>query len=363
MPEFSATTEPPGPAEVPPADQESFVRGMIRDVSDTLFAITGGRARISSLDYVPEIKSADIIFSPTGAAGRPGFTVMSDIEGRPGHIVVFVPSLMEMPREDAIASIVHDLGHYIFGLPDEYNAPGGCPKDPPGKSSPGCLMDNYLSTGPRKGWSGTICNEGNHNPDQPEKRSCQAIVDEFFAQHKVGKGGSYGQDNPVDKVVRSTLSQVRSNPAFAKVVPKYVIMASSLSLSDLGPSSKQDDAFQEEILKILKSEADRQKIILAPAQEEYAIKRVVVALSVHLSPALDARLRREASELVTRYATNPKSIRNLIVQKRLLEIALEAPEFHGDLRPEVRCYIIEDVAKKAKPPEVHRRAPEAQVKN
>src|SRR5208337_3293101 len=124
-------------------------------------------------------------------------------------------TLLPYIRQDVVNTSVHELGHYVFGLADECNYgnfPGGCPPDPSLKS-PGCLMDNYLSSA--RNWMGRFCRDGEHNKTATQERSCQSIVDEFFAVRGVTDKdptalAAPGSGSGKETVISSTLGKVRA---------------------------------------------------------------------------------------------------------------------------------------------------------
>lgn len=181
-PEVSGS--PIGARESPTDEQNATVRALLKEVSDNLELATGGRARISTLDRVDDAKDADIVISLSGRPNLHAWAMVGAIEGKPGHMAFFYQSLADKMRynhQDVVLTAVHELSHYIFGLADEYDLskfPGGCPLGNPG--GPGCLMDNYNTNGTRHGWYNRFCRD-DHNSNPAQSKSCQAIVDQFFA--------------------------------------------------------------------------------------------------------------------------------------------------------------------------------------
>src|SRR5271157_539822 len=167
----------------PSTEEEAKVNELVSAVSQILFQATEGRAKIGRLDYVDNVKDADLVVSLSPRPASSGVSNLHTIEGNPGHIVLYYQTLLPYIRQDVVNTSVHELGHYVFGLADEYNYgnfPGGCPPDP-SLNSPGCLMDNYLSSA--RNWMGRFCRDGEHNKTATQERSCQAIVDQFFKDH------------------------------------------------------------------------------------------------------------------------------------------------------------------------------------
>src|SRR5688572_9665300 len=69
----------------PTPDQEATVRGLVEQVSRVLYQATDGRGKIGKLDYVDDIKNADLIISLVGAPASPGWANLKAIDGRPGQ--------------------------------------------------------------------------------------------------------------------------------------------------------------------------------------------------------------------------------------------------------------------------------------
>jgi hypothetical protein len=212
-----------GALQKPGPGQDEKVRGLHQAVSQVLFEITDGRAKIGSLEYVENIKNADIIVSMTGNFNRAGWAISGAIEGRPGQIGLYYLYLSapERPRQDVVLTVAHELAHYLFGLPDEYSntdpAAASCPVKNPG--GPGCLMDNYMT---RHGFL-ALCTNNDHNPDGPRQNpgtiiqssspqtSCAELVERFFRAHPPVAGGdpsspSATSDDPTAPVAPMRIS-------------------------------------------------------------------------------------------------------------------------------------------------------------
>src|SRR5271166_1029683 len=158
----------------PSAEEEANVNQLVSAVSQILFQATEGRAKIGRLDYVDNAKDADLVISLSPRPASSGVSNLHTIEGNPGHIVLYYQTLLPYIRQDVINTTVHEVGHYVFGLADEYNYgnfPGGCPPDP-SLRSPCCLMDNYLTSA--RNWMGRFCRDGEHNKTATQERSCQS---------------------------------------------------------------------------------------------------------------------------------------------------------------------------------------------
>ena len=181
-------------------DQEANVRTIYKAVSVILEDVTAGRARIGSLDYVDNVKQADVIISLTGKFDRAGWAVSGQIEGLPGQIGLYYQYLADKAAQDIANTVAHELCHYLFALPDEYSSQpvAECPLQNP--DSPGCLMDNYLV---RHGFR-RLCSVADHNADGPRNNpgtivqghkaedSCQLWVDNFFKNHPPDESADSG---------------------------------------------------------------------------------------------------------------------------------------------------------------------------
>lgn len=214
-------------------EQDAQVRAVHAAVSDQLSQATGGRARVGSLDFVDEIRAADIVISLTGDPGRSGAADLGTIDSRPGQLRIFYETIAKNSKNDVALTTLHELCHYLFALPDEYqtNLQPACPAT--NLNGPGCIMDNYFS-GVRNGWYGRFCGP-DHNPAAPQPgtvisshsagQSCQEIVDDFFRKFDLTGPAPSDADpaaTPVDPdrpfsgpfkdLVAATSSYLRSPP-------------------------------------------------------------------------------------------------------------------------------------------------------
>ncbi len=198
-------------ARKPTNEQEANVRLFVEQVSELFSAITEGRAKISQLDYVDDIKNADLVISLSGQPRSAGWAMRGAIDNRPGQIALYYNTLVPEVRQDVVFTVVHEICHYIFGLADEYDQsqfPGGCPRG----TGPGCLMDNYLSGA--RGFIGRLCGRGiNHNSQPGQPDSCQEIVDRFFNDRGVSREAVLAT-TPTDAakktVIATAVAQVRA---------------------------------------------------------------------------------------------------------------------------------------------------------
>ena len=198
-----------GSVQKPSPEQEANVKVLVGKVSDVLFRATAGRAKISRLDYVDDIKDADIVVSLTGRPASAGWAIRGAINGQPGQIVFYYQSLVPEIQQDVVFTAAHEVCHYIFGLTDEYT-PVYSPGCPARAGTPGCLMDNFLSGA--RGYMGRFC-AGDHNEQGDQRQSCQAIVDKFFDDQGVRADAnalSSVAGDPRPMLVEAAIGQVRA---------------------------------------------------------------------------------------------------------------------------------------------------------
>jgi len=221
-------------------DQDSKIRALHAAVSKILEDISDGRARISSLDYVNNIKKADVIISLTGNFQRAGWSTQGTTDGRPGQVGLYYLYLDTIPVEDVVYTMAHELSHYLFGLPDEYNLSTNqpvCPEQNP--SSPGCLMDNYfLRHGYRK-----ICRDSDHNADGPRMNagtilqgtraedSCQLRIDGFFKDHPPGPEADLDGDGVPDSRAGANESAISPDQPFTGKF-RQVVNSATMAVRD-----------------------------------------------------------------------------------------------------------------------------------
>ncbi|WP_422924365.1 hypothetical protein [Singulisphaera sp. PoT] len=203
-----------GQVQKPTADQEKVVNDLVGRVSLLLSTVTNGRAKIGTLDYVDNIKNADLVVSLTGAPASAGFANLRAIEGQPGQIVLYYQTLVPMISQDVVLTATHELCHYIFGLTDEYTFPRGCPV----RAGSACLMDNYFSS--VRGFMGRFCTSADHDSEPAQQASCQDIVDQFFNKLGVEAGtpdtttdataAASAATDPRTAIVASAIGKVRA---------------------------------------------------------------------------------------------------------------------------------------------------------
>ena len=159
-------------------------------MSRVIEQITNGMAKIGTLDYVENVRDADLIISLTGQPSSAGWAHLGAIEGNPGRIALYYRTLEPQIEQDVVLTVAHELGHYLFGLDDMYDRskyPNGCPV---GLDKPGSLMDNFLSGA--RGWMGRLDNADEWRAairrgmeSRSQGKSSQEIVDEFFRSRGV----------------------------------------------------------------------------------------------------------------------------------------------------------------------------------
>jgi hypothetical protein len=324
-------------------DQERDVRAWLARASDVLYVITGKRARLGPVESVDSVEGADLLISVTGQPISATWSTMKAIGGRPGHCVVYYHSVKQLAEADAVPELVHNFSHYFFGMADEYiyeNFPGGCPAD---VDAPGCLMDNYLTTGPRGGWSvfDGYCDNTNHNSQRAQPQSCQAIVDKFFEE--------YGNPPKVidcavpafRKARQETIAEVR---AYAQVQLRD---KPTLPLDPVELRTRAETSLRDRL----------RKAGIAPPKEEVDLAVARIAGLITGRPRavdeswIDARLkdqlRSKARELAARYPEGPEyppSTRRMIIRKQLFVIALG---LSGGFLPPARRRIIEQIVEDA----------------
>ena len=178
---------------LPNDDQKAQITRFWALVSEKLGVVTGNRGTLGQLTEVHNIASADAVISMTGSV-RPtygGAWAQPLGWNNGGTLNLYYNDLVNNDTEDVVETVVHELCHYLFGLPDEYSLDGTllCPQ---GTSTTCCLMDNYHHR-----WNGRLCTGADHNALAPganrltpaiadHSLSCQDIVDNFFKQYTLG---------------------------------------------------------------------------------------------------------------------------------------------------------------------------------
>ncbi len=264
-----------GAAYKPAPDEEALVQSLTGLVSDVIFKATEGRAKIGQLDYVDDIKNADIVVSKTGNPSSGGWANRGAIDHRPGYLVLYYQTLLPFIKQDVVYTGAHEFCHYAFNLVDEYpsNPSSPCPN----RSGPGCLMDNYFSS--VRGYMGRFCNDSEHTSSADQPQSCQSIVDKFFTDRGVQKdptavagSGANGTD-PRQSMIETTIGKVKAKhlEEIAKKKPG----------SSSGTSTGGLRTFAKNFLNDLVSDFNRNnpnksnQAIFTPSQISEAIKMIV----------------------------------------------------------------------------------------
>ena len=316
-----------GTVQKPSPIQEARVKGLVGRVSDVLYQVTDGRGKIGQLDYVDDIKNADLVVSLTGRPASPGWATQRATGGKPGQIVLYYQSLEGRTNvQDVIFTAAHEICHYVFGLADEYdprNFPGGCPPS----SGPGCLMDNYNAAA--RGFYGRLCLATDHNTAPTQRESCKAIVDRFFAEQGVTADPSEfstdpaaiaAQPDPRTPVITSAIAQVK-----AERLEKL--------RNGLTSTSGLRTFARNTLLELVKSfNAGNPEKILLGAAERAVVDRIVNA-SLSVPPPKPSELRTELFEKIRaqaeRFGTEFQSVTSESSRKSRIRSALL--RFLGDL--------------------------------
>ena len=308
-----------GAVTKPTTEQEQNVRNLVSAVSQVLSQATDGRATVGRLDYVDDVKDADIVISLTGAPASAGVSQLSASDGKPGHVLLYYQTLLPEIRQDIIFTVVHELGHYLFGLMDEYRPdlfPGGCPNGRPG---PGCLMDNYLSGA--RGWMGRFCRATEHNKEAAQPQSCQEIVDKFFSDRGVldKDPNAAGIGGGKQAVITAALGQVRAE-ATNRTNKRGASTSSSSLVSGLA-------SFARKTLTSLISDFNQNnpnKVIFTPDQIKQAVDLITKAGSVlpvgkpsGLKPEVFDMIVSEAQRLGQEFASKTPTSRQTAVRSGL----------------------------------------------
>ncbi len=197
-----------GAAYKPTPEEEQTVKALTALVSDVLFRATDGRGKVGRLDFVDDIKNADLVISRTGKPASPGWANRGAIDNQPGYVVLYYQSLVPFIKQDVVYTATHELCHYIFNLTDEYrpNLPIGCPV----REGAACLMDNYYSS--VRGYMGRFCNEAEHVKTRAQPISCQQMVDNFFNARQVSKdaGAVLAVSDPRQGLIETTIGKVKA---------------------------------------------------------------------------------------------------------------------------------------------------------
>ncbi|MEO6811308.1 MAG: hypothetical protein ABI353_19530, partial [Isosphaeraceae bacterium] len=318
-----------GARQTPTPEQDAKTRAMVQAVSDALKKATGGRAKISSLDPVNDIKDADLVISLTSNPGRAGWAIPGAIEGKPGQIGLYYQYLVDSVVQDVVLSAAHELSHYLFGLTDEYvhnYFPSGCPTTNPG--GPGCLMDNYLTNGVRHGWYGRYCADDHFSTNPVQPKSCQALVDQFFNQRNAPPAdASLVKESQKANVIKAAQGYVRSE-AEARASSRSGLRASLGSLQTLARKFLLD---QFEHFGIKHNPQNLGEVI-----KDVAIAGSKIALGGQgrITDDLVQKLMETGVRLAVDFAKKSLESRRRSIRDELKKVALNAPEIGKTLTPE-----------------------------
>ncbi len=312
-------------------EEEARVRSLVADASPILSEVTDQRG-IGEFNYVDTLEKADIVFVMTGNPSSPGWSTMRSTDGRPGHLVIYYKTIFDTTRQDAAFSVVHLLGHYLFGLADEYNYanfPLGCPTTP----GPGCIMDNYRPG--MRGWSGRYCDDSNHNRQPTQEKSCQALVDQFFKEHGDPPKVVDHEAEAFRKVKQqaNSLMLKYARSAIQGNSGRHALPADPMTESVVRPGRHTDRAElrarAEEILRQLigepKDARSKEKFEFRVTElVDSASARLVIERAGGIAPWIEERLLNKAAELAAQYPEGQLelSTRLTIIRKKLLELAI-----------------------------------------
>jgi hypothetical protein len=341
LPNLYSAAGTPRPLD-PVADQK--IRAFIQEVSRLIFVVTDGRAKIGSFEPVESVARADVIISLVGDPGRAAWANLGAL-GKQGNVAFYYQYLEPKPREGVALTAAHEFCHYLFGLPDEYEAPGfqqnpNCPPAPGTPRVPGCLMDNYWSQGGR-GWYHRLCDETDHNKNLISQgtrygpgMSCKSLINRFFEQfpsatrptEDSGTGAATGATQPAAAVNQPMLQRAKLTIVIQEAINR-VRAASAL----------RSPAITSEKLRTLANEVIRAGIqslgvSISEAEIGTAARRVIdaaamVGLTVPTrikdKAGLIDLLRARARALVTAYATLDRGQRVQTVSQELRKAALQ----------------------------------------
>lgn len=321
-----------GANQKPTAEEEATIKALTAQVSNVLLQATEGRAGIGRLDYIDDIKGADIVVSRTGKPSSAGWAVRGAIDNRPGYLVLYYQTLVPFIKQDVVYTATHELCHYAFGLVDEYqpNLPQGCPTRP----GAACLMDNYFSS--MRGYMGRFCNDTEHVPSATQPTSCQRVVDRFFDSRGVSRGGSGVLANtetvpdPRDQIVQTVLGKVRAR--------REEMAGSKKPGSSTSSNGGTLRTFATKALKELVEDFNRnnpKKAIFTPAKITEAVKLIVnvgtfvaTGKPPGLEDAVFNMIRAEAKRLGQKFAADKTE------QGRASKIRAQLTQFVGGLAKE-----------------------------
>lgn len=178
---------------------QQLLGSYLDEVNGVLAQITGGLGQIDpNLTYVTEVGNADLVIVLNRASNRVALCTNRGAgagTGAQGQCNIYKQAFLtqNVTRQGAAQTVAHELCHYIFSLPDEYDlyAPSAFELRCPASPGPGCLMDNYFV----RGFGGWLCDSSTHphSPGsimQPSQgistgTSCKDVMLQFFRNQGV----------------------------------------------------------------------------------------------------------------------------------------------------------------------------------
>ncbi len=311
---------------------DALVTQFYQVVSDDLGKVTGGRGYLAPPEYTSDIRKADVVVSPgepftIGGQPRGGWGTLNGFRSNTGQLAIYIQSLKQggYSSVNQRLTVVHELCHYLFGLPDEYGQQA-CPM--PGPGGQGCLMDNYNS----RNWPGYLCNDSSflHNsgavtfkdPSIPNTKSCQDIVNDFFMVYKVTKDAKFSP--PTGSGATAGALTMTGGSLSTALAMKVRDKAQSLILDQKAKGLKTDKKtllpkLASKVFDLLKDSGIASpsgvESIASLALEAVGVPPIVPETLVKLAPLFQAEAKRLAESL------GNKPGRNLAILDGLLKLA------------------------------------------
>jgi len=307
-------------AEVPRTPElDALVAQFYQGVSDDLGKVTNGKGFLAPPQYTDDIRKADVIISPgqpftIGGVPRGGWGTLNGFTANSGQLAIYIESLKQgqYSTSQQRLTVVHELCHYLFGLPDEYNS-SSCPL-PGSPSGLGCLMDNYNT----RTWPGKLCNDTpdfKHNPSavagsptvNDASKSCQAIVDDFFVKLGLDKNARFNSPLGGTSMSGSTASGTGTmgGDLALKVQDKARSLINQQRQQGKTPIKSrllnQLKSFADELLQSsgAKNSLDLRSIATL-ALESVGLPPIVPKILIGLEPLFEAEAKRLAQSLANK---------------------------------------------------------------
>ena len=176
-----------GEPVTPDPAKNQQVLSFLEEVSQKIQTITDGRGKLGPPQLVDSVARADIVVDVAFTSERAAFANLGCLDNAQGQVLFYYNYLSSPDRDRAgvANTVAHELCHYFFGLPDEYNDPRGCPA---GALGGRCIMDNYWTMP----WYHRACDQ-DHNQQIVQNNKqytmpCQKLIDDFFTARGVGSG-------------------------------------------------------------------------------------------------------------------------------------------------------------------------------